>query len=76
MTVKFRQYFLIFIFGFLLSACQPTAKRNESSGSHQQAYTLHMGDKVFKIFQSIVLEMSIITQLVLALENFNFLLLT
>lgn len=76
MTVKFRQYFLILIFGLLLSACQPAAQHNESLDSHQQAYTLHMGEKVFKIFQNIVIAMSIIIQLALALENFNFLLLT
>ncbi|HDX6016866.1 TPA: hypothetical protein RP409_001743 [Acinetobacter baumannii] len=45
MTVKFRQYFLILIFGLLLSACQPAAQHNESLDSHQQAYTLHMGEK-------------------------------
>ena len=50
MTVKFRQYFLILIFGLLLSACQPAAKHNESLDSHQQAYTLHMGEKGIQDF--------------------------
>lgn len=50
MTVKFRQYFLILIFGLLLSACQPAAKHNESLDSQQQAYTLHMGEKGIQDF--------------------------
>ena len=50
MTVKFRQYFLILIFGLLLSACQPAAKHNESLDSQQQAYTLHMGEKRYSRF--------------------------
>lgn len=50
MTVKFRQYFLILIFGLLLSACQPAAQHNESLDSHQQAYTLHMGEKRYSRF--------------------------
>ncbi|WP_454665749.1 hypothetical protein [Acinetobacter calcoaceticus] len=45
MTAKFKQYFLIFIFGLLLSACQPTSKYNENLSLKQQAYTLHMGEQ-------------------------------
>ncbi|QHB91731.1 hypothetical protein F9K57_15875 [Acinetobacter baumannii] len=50
MTVKFRKYFLILIFGLLLSACQPAAKHNESLDSHQQACTLHMGEQGIQDF--------------------------
>ncbi|MFW2787820.1 hypothetical protein ACN6QX_18225, partial [Acinetobacter baumannii] len=34
----------------LLSACQPAAQHNESLDSHQQAYTLHMGEKGIQDF--------------------------
>ncbi|WPP70306.1 hypothetical protein SOI81_01120 [Acinetobacter pittii] len=50
MTVKFRQYFLIFIFGLLLSACQPTSEHNQNLTINQQAYTLHMGEQGIQDF--------------------------
>ncbi|KAE9688547.1 hypothetical protein GP721_29345, partial [Enterobacteriaceae bacterium TzEc077] len=50
MMAKFKQYFLIFIFGLLLSACQPTSEHNENLTMNQQAYTLHMGEQGIQDF--------------------------
>ncbi len=76
MMAKFKQYFLIFIFGLLLSACQPTSEHNENLTMNQQAYTLHMGEQGIQDFSKYSNGNVDIIRLALALENFNFLLLT
>lgn len=41
---------IIFIFGWLLSACQPNAKNIENNTMNQQTYTLHFGQQGIQDF--------------------------
>ncbi len=41
--------------GYLLSACQPSAKNTENNVMNQQRFSLHLGQQGFKDFSYIIL---------------------
>lgn len=50
MMEKFNCFIVIFMMGYLLSACQPSAKNIENDTMNQQLYSLHLGQQGFKDF--------------------------
>lgn len=50
MMEKFNCFIVIFMVGYLLSACQPSAQNTENNAMNQQPYLLHFGPQGFKDF--------------------------
>lgn len=53
---KFNCFIVIFMVGYLLSACQPSAQNTEKNVMNQQRYSLHLGQQGFKDFSQHKLE--------------------